>query len=492
MISEPNNQPILLDARLRRRPLSARHPMVAIVGRPNVGKSRIFNRMIGERRSIVDDTPGVTRDRILGKVERFSGNFLLCDTGGFEPAAGDNIKQSLVRQASFAIDEAALVLLVVDHREGLHPVDEDLMRLLRRSGKPVLVVINKCDPAPAPPSTLEFRRLGTQAIHPISAEHNMGFEGLEEAIARSLYPEHHNQDSSMPLSQDTGPETDAGRALVRMAIVGRPNVGKSSILNALLGEERSIVDPRPGTTRDVVDVTLNAFGKTFEILDTAGIRRKSRVADRFETYSIVRSLGQIEDCDVAALVIDAAEGPTEGDARVAGLAFEQRIPLIIVVNKWDLILNKDSKTLETYRKKVLDALRYVAYAPVLFCSALENQRVSRLLQIAADIHNESSKRISTSLVNQTLRTILEKHTPPLTKSRSSRIKFLYASQVDVNPPRFVVFCSHADDIHFSYKRFVENEFRAAFGFEHIPLAVHFRTRERREFAPENRGPKKLS
>ncbi len=460
-------------------PRNTKRRLVAIVGRPNVGKSRIFNRLVGQRRSIVDDTPGVTRDRIFGRVERPSGDYILCDTGGFEPHEGDNIKQSLVRQAELAINEAALVLLVVDAREGLHPVDQELMRLLRRSAKKILVVANKCDLPHDTTPAQEFRRLGTNDLFPISAEHNLGFDLLEFALESAL--------NGSPEGAEAGQGRSAGLAPtpedpVRLAIVGRPNVGKSSMLNALVGEERSIVDPRPGTTRDYVDVFINAFGKSFQILDTAGIRRKSRVTDRFETYSIVRSLGQLEECNIAVLVIDALEGPTEGDARVAGYAFEQRIPLIIAVNKWDLIADKDSNTMEKYRKRVLDALRYVSYAPVMFCSALENFRVSRLLQIASEIHDESTKRITTSQVNQALKTVLEKHTPPLTKSRSSRIKFYYASQVSVTPPRFVIFCSHADDLHFSYKRYVENEFRAAFGFNHIPLAIHFRNRVRKNLA----------
>jgi GTP-binding protein len=462
-------------------------PLVAIVGRPNVGKSRLFNRFLGERRSIVDDTPGVTRDRIIGRVETSLplGRFLLCDTGGFEPHQGDNIKQSLVRQATFAIDEARLVLFVVDGREGLHPVDEELARMLRKSGRPFLVVVNKCDIGSGIIDLASFRRLGVDAgrLLAISAEHNLGFDELECAMAAALgrkLADQPESPSAAPIlyADDMAVPVKPAIDLIRLAIVGRPNVGKSSLLNALLGEERSIVDPRPGTTRDVVDATINAFGKSFQVLDTAGIRRKSRVSDRFETYSIVRSLGQIEDCDIAALVIDAAEGPTEGDVRVAGLAFERRIPLIIVVNKWDLITNKETSTQEKYKQKVLDSLRYVAYAPVLFCSAAHNFRVSRLLQIASQLRDESNTRVSTSQVNQALEQILQKHTPPLTKSRSGRIKFYYATQVEVSPPRFVIFCSHAEDIHFSYKRFVENELRSHFGFKHIPLAVHFRTRER--------------
>lgn len=489
----------LVTAPRNAKPRQAAPPMIALVGRPNVGKSRIFNRFLGERRSIVDDTPGVTRDRLLARVDRPSplGSFTLCDTGGFEPHEGDNIKQSLVRQANFAIHEAKLVLLVVDAREGLHPVDEELARLLRRSDRPFVVVVNKCDPGAHDVDLASFRRLGVapSAIFPISAEHNRGFDELEAALAAGLgrhATEHEHKAGSWLASnfadteqipgahqQDEQAREDLERDFVRLAIVGRPNVGKSSLLNALLGEERSIVDPRPGTTRDVVDATLNAFGKTFQILDTAGIRRKSRVSDRFETYSIVRSLGQIEQCDMAALVIDASEGPTEGDVRVAGLAFERRIPLMVIVNKWDLIPNKTTSTTEKYREKVLESLRYVAYAPVLFCSAAHNLRVSRLLRMASDLRDQSNTRVSTSQVNRALEDILQKHTPPLTRSRSGRIKFYYATQVDVNPPRFVVFCSHADDIHFSYKRFVENELRRTFGFTNIPLAVHFRSRERR-------------
>lgn len=443
--------------------------MVAIVGRPNVGKSTIFNRFVRERRNMVDDTPGVTRDRLFARVSRGDCDFFLCDTGGFEPHSGDNIKLSLVRQAELAIEEAALVLFVVSVKEGLHPVDQELMRLLRKSGKPVFVVVNKCDRQEDEFFSDEFRRLGTNQLFALSAEHGRGFGELEEAIVENLT----GRTASLGALPDN---------IVRLGIVGRPNVGKSSILNALTGEERSIVDPRPGTTRDYVDVFINAHQRTFQVIDTAGIRRKSRVSDRFEKFSIIRSIGQIEECDVAILVIDASEGPTEGDARVAGYAFERRIPLIICVNKWDLIEDKTSKTADDYRKEVLDKLRYVSYAPVIFTSAKENLRVSRLLKLAADLYTQAEHRVSTAEVNRALKAALEKHTPPLTQNRARRIKFYYGTQVDTCPPRFVIFVSHEKDLHFSYKRYLENTFREAFGFTMLPLALHFRERTRKDLS----------
>ena len=438
--------------------------LIAIVGRPNVGKSTLFNRIIRERKSLVHDEPGVTRDRIFARAQYEGQPFYLCDTGGFEPSSQDNIKKQLVEQAELAIEEADVVVFVVDSREGLHPVDAELIRRLRKADKRFLVACNKCDLPKDDFLAEEFRKLGVDKVYPVSAEHNRGVGDLLCDAVESL--------THLPKIDILADNA------IKVALLGRPNVGKSSILNRILGEERSIVDERPGTTRDAVDVSLNAFGKQFVLLDTAGIRRKSRMVDRLEKFSALRSVSVLEDADVAILVIDAEEGPTEGDARVAGYAFELRKPILIVVNKWDLLENKHSKSTKEFAEKLHVSLKYIRYAPVLFTSAVENQRMSKIIPMALELYNQSNQRVSTSDVNKTLKAVLLKHTPPLTKGRARRIKFLYATQVDSLPPRFVVFCSHPQDIHFSYKRFVENEFRESFGYKDVPIAIHFRERMR--------------
>ncbi len=440
--------------------------LVALVGRPNVGKSSLFNRIIRERKSLVHDEPGVTRDRIFGRAEHNAEAFYLCDTGGFEPTSKDNIKIQLVEQAEMAIEEAETVIFVVDGREGLHPVDSDLIRRLRKSEKNFVVCVNKCDLPKDDIFIEEFRKLGVPNVYPVSAEHNRGVSDLLDAATEIF--------ASAPKAKQEDPENPP----VKLAIIGRPNVGKSSILNRLVGEARSIVDNRPGTTRDSVDVSLKYHGREIKVIDTAGIRRKSRMVDKLEKFSAFRSVSCLEDCDVAVLVINAEDGATDGDARVAGYAFELRKPILIVVNKWDLVKDKTSKTVKDFTEKLHLDLRYIRYAPIVFVSALENLRVSRLIPMCLDLFDQGSKRNSTSQVNNTLKEILLKHTPPMVKNKSKRIKFLYATQVGALPPRFVIFCSHPKDLHFSYKRFVENEFREAFNYKDIPISIIFRERTR--------------
>lgn len=436
--------------------------LVAIVGRPNVGKSSLFNRIIKQRKSLVHDEPGVTRDRIFAKAEYEGKPFYLCDTGGFEPASRDNIKRQLVEQAELAIEEAEQIIFVVDGREGLHPVDADLIRRVRKAGKNFVVAVNKCDLPKDDFLAEEFRKLGVSEVFPVSAEHNRGVGDLIYKVTENFSQKNDERDA------DT----------MKLALIGRPNVGKSSILNRLLGEQRSIVDDKPGTTRDTVDAFVKFEGRNIQLLDTAGIRRKSRMADKLEKFSAFRSMAALEECDVAALVIDAKEGPTESDARVAGAAFEMRKPILILVNKWDLIEDKETMTSKRFEENIYSALRYISYAPMIFVSALENQRISRIFGAALSLYDESCQRVKTSVLNRTFKDILIKHTPPLSKNKARRIKFLYASQVSVHPPTFVIFCSDPEDIHFSYKRFLENEFRAAFGFPHVPVAIIFRDKNK--------------
>ncbi len=447
--------------------LRTNNRLVAIVGRPNVGKSTLFNRIIKKRKSLVHDEPGVTRDRIFGKGSFDDQDFYICDTGGFEPTATDRIKAQLVEQAELAIEEADVVIFVCDGKEGLHPVDAEIVKRLRRTEKDFLVAVNKCDVPLHDSNADEFRKLGIKKVYAVSAEHNRGISDLLEDVVAPL---------------KKLPKPKMAPDAIQFAVIGRPNVGKSSILNRLVGEARSIVDPRPGTTRDTVDVGIKYHGRDINIVDTAGIRRKSRMVDKIEKFSAVRSLSALEECHVAALVIDAEEGPTEGDARVAGYAFELRKPIIIVVNKWDLVKDKDSKSTKRYEENLRMALHYIPYAPIIFVSALENQRISRLIPEAIKLYDMGARRVSTSAVNRSLREVLVKHTPPLRKNKSRRIKFYYATQVGVLPPRFVVFCSDPDDLHFSYRRFIENEFREAFEFGDLPIAVHFRERARKELS----------
>lgn len=441
--------------------------LVALVGRPNVGKSSIFNRLIRERKSLVHDEPGVTRDRIFGEATHETFRFFLCDTGGFEPTAKDVIKTQLVFQAQIAIEEAALVVLVVDIRDGLQPDDIVIVRKLQKSKNPFLVVANKADLPQRDTDTIEFKKLGVSEIFPISAEHNRGFGVFLDAVVTEL-----KKDS--PVSENNLVPQDN----IKLAILGRPNVGKSTILNCILGEKRSLVDDKPGTTRDAVDAHIKYFGHNLTLIDTAGIRRKSRMLDKLEKFSAFRSLIVLEEADVVVLVTSAEDGITEGDVRVAGYAFELRKPILIVVNKWDTVKDKDSKTSDEITKNIRTEISYLSYAPILFISAQENLRVNKILSECIKLYEESAVRHTTSKVNDCLKEVLLKHTPPLVKNRSKRIKFYYATQIAVLPPRFVIFCSYPDELHFSYKRFVENSFREYFNYQHVPIQLIFRERTR--------------
>ena len=456
--------------------------LIAVVGRPNVGKSTLFNKIIGKRQSLVHDEPGVTRDRIFARFEHEHEKFYLCDTGGFEPTSKDNIKIQLVEQAQMAIEEAECVIFVVDGREGIHPIDGELVKRLRQSGKNFVVCVNKCDLPKDDYLAEEFRQLGVSEVFPVSAEHSRGVNNLLDAATSFL--------DSSKINESYNDDTT-----IKLAIIGRPNVGKSSILNRLVGEARSIVDNRPGTTRDAVDVEIKYHGRELKIIDTAGIRRKSRMVDKLEKFSAFRSVTCLEECDVAIMVIDAVEGATEGDTRVAGYAFEMRKPILIVINKWDLIPDKQTKTALNFKERLDVDLRYLRYAPIIFISALENLRVSKLIPQCLELYDQSNRRFSTAKVNQVLKDTLLKHTPPMLKNKSRRIKFYYATQVGSLPPRFIIFCSHPQDLHFSYKRYVENAYREAFGFNDVPISIVFRERARKsleDLKEQGKGKKSVS
>lgn len=444
---------------------------VAIVGRPNVGKSTLFNRITGTDQAIVDDRPGVTRDRLFGMVftdvEKTAG-FMVVDTGGFEK---DDFKfqpfqENLVwKQTEAAIQAADLVLLVFDAKSGLHPHDKELFLYLERLKKPYLIAVNKIDGLEQSQILWEFYELGiTDEVAKISAAHNRGVGDLKDVLMDKL--------QSLP---DVGQHKHRADATA-VAIVGKPNAGKSSILNRLLGEDRALVSEIAGTTRDTVDTPLTYNGRPYLLVDTAGIRRKSRINERVEALSVMRSLRAIERSDVVLLVLDATEGLTEQDMRLADLAADRRKPLAIVVNKWDLVQDKTSNTPKEWEEAIHRTLKTHHYAPVVFVSCLENQRIHKLMALVERISLMALRRVETSAVNQALRTMVQEHTPALIRGKTKRIKFYFATQVSISPPTIVVFCNVANEIHESYIRYMTHRFREMLGFPEIPIRLLFRAK----------------
>lgn len=437
-------------------------PVIALVGRPNVGKSALFNRLVGRRVAIVQDEPGVTRDRIHGEC-RWSGRVAtVIDTGGIDARQEDDIPSQSRRQASIAIDMADVIVLVVDGREGLTALDEDVADMLRRQAKPVFIAVNKMDnPADRGQAEIyDFYRLGLGDPIPVSAEHGRNVGDLLDKVFDAL-----------PAS-DVEAE---GIEPIRVAIIGRPNVGKSSLVNALVGEERAIVSDTPGTTRDVVDIRLHRDDTPFILLDTAGMRRRSRVDSSVEHYSVVRAVQAIERCDVAVVVLDATEDLAEQDKRVIGLAHEAGKAVVIVVNKWDLV-EKKSNTMGEYERRYRSELSFVHYAPFLFISAMTGQRVGRVLDAAEGAAEAAALRVGTGAFNDLLRDAISFRPPPSDKGVQPKI--YYGFQAGVKPPLFVLFCSHPDSLHFSYLRYLENRVRERFPFAGTP--VRFQLRDRRK------------
>ncbi len=435
-------------------------PVIAIVGRPNVGKSTLFNKLIGERRAIVEDTPGVTRDRIYGETEWRGKTMIVIDTGGIEPKTDDHILKKMREQAQIAIDTADVIIFMCDIRTGLLADDMDIAVMLKKSGKPVIPAINKSDRiGDVDPTFYEFYELGFD-IDPIalSSLHGSGSGDLLDAVFEAL-PEFENDDE----------EDD----VVNVAVIGKPNAGKSSLINKILGDDRLIVSNMAGTTRDAIDTRFeNEFGK-YNLIDTAGIRRQSRVDDRIEKYSVLRAKMAVERADVCLLVIDAAEGITEQDEKIAGIAHEAGKPTIICVNKWDLI-EKDNNTTNAFTKKIYDALSYMTYAPLLFISALTGQRVVKLFEFINYVHNQTNMRISTGMLNDVLAEAVNRVQPPTDRGR--RLKIYYMTQSSVAPPTFVMFCNDAELFHFSYQRYIENCLRQTFGFKGTPIRMVVRQR----------------
>lgn len=437
-------------------------PVVAIVGRPNVGKSTLFNKLVGSRVSIVDDTPGVTRDRIYGQCEWCSRTFSLVDTGGIEPKTNDVILAQMRTQAQLAIDAADVIILVTDLRTGVVATDKEIAAMLLRSGRPVVLCVNKCDTIGEPPAEFyEFYNLGLGDPVAVSSVHGHGTGDLLDRVFEYL-PQ-----------QDEGEETEGEE--IRVAVIGKPNVGKSSLINRISGEERCIVSDIAGTTRDAIDMAIeNSFGK-FTFIDTAGLRRKNKVEDSIERYSVLRAQMAIERADVCVIMIDAAVGFTDQDSKVAGLAHEAGKGCVIAVNKWDAVA-KDDKTMQEYRKKLEVDFSFMPYAPIVFLSVKTGQRIDRLFELIKLAANSNSMRISTGMLNDVLAQATARVQPPTDKGK--RLKIYYMTQASVRPPTFVFFVNSEELFHFSYQRYLENRIRETFGMEGTP--IRFIIRERGE------------
>lgn len=436
-------------------------PIVAVVGRPNVGKSTLFNKIVGRRLSIVEDTPGVTRDRIYGDGEWRSRQFMLIDTGGIEPASDDIILSQMRSQAQLAIDSADVIIMVTDLRSGVVATDMEVAAMLQKSGRPVVLCVNKCDSiGNLPPDFYEFYNLGLGEPYPVSAVHGHGTGDLLDAVFEYFPPE-------SPEEQD--------EEYIKVAIIGKPNAGKSSLVNKVAGEERVIVSDIAGTTRDAIDTVIeNAKGK-FIFIDTAGIRRKSRIKDNVERYSIIRAEAAVDRADVCVIMIDATEGFTEQDSKVAGIAHEKGKGCIIAVNKWDAV-EKDGGTMNTFRKKLENDFSFMSFAPIIFISAKTGQRIDRLFELITYVSNQNSTRISTGMLNDVLADATARVQPPSDKGK--RLKIYYITQPSTKPPTFVCFVNNAELFHFSYQRYLENKIRETFGLEGTP--VRFIIRERGE------------
>ncbi len=444
-------------------------PIVALVGRPNVGKSTFFNRLIGERRSIIENMPGTTRDRLYGSTEWNGVEFTVVDTAGmlFDTSDLDlpiaEISRRAREQAEAAISEADAIVFLVDGREGLTAADSDVAAVLRTSSKPVILAVNKADSPERRLDAVEFYALNLGDPIPMSAYHGLGTGDVLDRLVEQLPP---------------NPPTDETRERVRVAIVGRPNVGKSSLLNRLLGQDRSVVSAVPGTTRDSVDTDMIFEDTEITLIDTAGIRRAGRIERGVEQYSVLRTLRAIERCDVALLLIDAAEGITAQDTHIAGMIVEAKKGIIILVNKWDA-LEKDNNTFNKYTEQLKAAFQFVDYAPVLFISAKTGQRVEKVLPLVLDVDNERHKRIPTGELNNLLRDAITRQ-PPTATRKGAYLRIYFATQPQVAPPVFLFFANNGELVHWSYARYLENRIREQYGFVGTPISIVFRSRERKE------------
>ena len=457
--------------------MSNPHSIVAIVGRPNVGKSTLFNRLVGRRSAIVEKMPGVTRDRNYGISKYHGYEFIAIDTGGFEPVAESSLRKQMVQQARRAVEEADCVLFIVNAQEGWTPADGEIYRTLVEANTKLYVVVNKADNPRLEEESSDFYQLGVETIYPVSAEHNRGIDGLLEEV-NQLVP------LKMEEKQVYDEEDDRSKEPIAVAVIGKPNAGKSSIVNALLRKERMIVDSVSGTTRDPVDSHCSYEGREYLLVDTAGIRRRGKVSQKIETFSIVSALKSIERADVTLLIIDAEEGITEQVMKIAGYANERKKSLLIVMNKWDLV-KKDGKTLKQVEEEVYDRLGFISFAPILFVSAKTGQRVPQIFEKILIVHGQYVRRIQTSDLNTILQLIVNQHPPPSKSGRPTKV--YYGNQVSVAPPTFVFMTNNPEKTNFAYERYIANQFRYHFGFEGTPL--NFIWRKKKSARSKNAGKK---
>jgi GTP-binding protein len=434
-------------------------PVIAIIGRPNVGKSTLFNRLVGKSRAIVIDEPGATRDRNYADGMWNDRPFTLIDTGGFEPASAVEILIQMREQTTLAIEEADIIIFLMDGRDGLTPSDQEIARLLRMAQKNIYFAVNKIDGPRHEAMVSDFYRLGVENLYAISAQHGQGLDELMDAVSEHL-------PVAKPMTEEEGNR-------IRIAVIGRPNVGKSSLVNRILGYERTIANPIPGTTRDAIDTPFTRNGKNFLLIDTAGIRRKNRISLTLEKYTIVQAIRAIDRADIALILIDAKEGISEQDVKIAGLAMEHGTACVLVVNKWDL-LEKDNSTFGTYVENIRYNSKFLEFAPIIFVSALTGQRVTNIFDLVERVYAQYTKRVETSELNRKIRQIIEMNPPPGRQSRPHI--FNYITQVAIKPPTFVLFVRNPDGIHFSYERYLVNRIRETFGFPEVPIRLFFRNK----------------
>lgn len=448
-------------------------PVVAIVGRPNVGKSTLFNRIIGRNLAIVEDKPGVTRDRNYAEAEWEGKHFLLVDTGGFEPETEDFMYMKMREQTTLAIEEADIIIFLLDGKQGLLPADIEVSHRLRASGKPVIYAVNKVDGQKEEELVPDFYRLGVDTLFALSAKHGGGFTDLMDALGNILPP------------VSAADEEREKSGIPRIAIIGRPNVGKSSFINALIGKERMIVSAAAGTTRDAVDSVYRYYGKQYLLVDTAGIRSRGKISQGVEKYSVMRAMKSLATADVALVLIDASEGITEQDERVVGLAHEEGKGTIIVLNKWDTVPDKE-QAYKQFMSDVQQRLKFADYAPVITISALTRQRITKVFEEIDKVIEEREKRVPTAELNKVFEILTARHEPPLYQGK--RVKYYYITQVGVKPPTFVVFVNYPEGVHFSYLRYIENNLREAFGFRGTPVRIY--PKRRRNKQPQGKQTKK--
>jgi GTPase len=436
-------------------------PIVVIVGRPNVGKSTFFNRVTGTRKALVDDLPGVTRDRHYSDAVWNEVDFTLVDTGGFPDDDEDDFAHKIRSQILYAIEDADVIILLLDGKSGISPFDEDVIRILRPLSRPVFFAVNKIDGVEQEAKLYDFYSLGIEKLYPISAEHRYGISDFLDALTEIL---------PKTVTEEAGD-------VVRLAVVGRPNVGKSSLINRILGQKRLVVSDIPGTTRDAIDTICKINEKSYLLIDTAGIRRKARVSKRLEKFSIIKALRSLDRCDVALIVIDAHQGITEQDINIAGYAFDRGCGCIFLLNKWDLV-EKDSKTGKEYYDRLRMEAKFLSFAPMITISALTGQRVFKIFDLVEDVFKQYTLRVGTGQLNRIFEQAIERNEPSLYRGR--RLKFYYATQVSTGPPTFVCFVNYPDAVHFSYRRYLINQIRDKAGLDNTPIRIIFRKRTGKE------------